>query len=623
MSATYPPPSAGPNRVASLAWLAYLAAAWALFWGVAAHSQTEPGPLPAVQWLQQAQLRELGAAANTSVPTPLPDAWNGKNRQGTWVYTTDFTANETGQNWGLYVPRMGNRARIVLNGVLIGQLGSLADDTANYAQRPHFFQLPQALLKVGNNELEMTVQGELARFAGLSTVAVGPYKPVYRLYFWRDLLQTQGSFAIVVLSAILSVFSGALAVTLRNRAFFLFGLACFFCAIRTTYALVIDVSPIDHKVWNWLVDVAFAGYLVCLSLFCMEFVQLHRRWVVAATVALALATLGLVSLHAFWQLAWARQWWTLVMLLYSLSFSVALVLNWWARPSASSRVMGVAGLLAVALGAHDHLQVFYAKGGFGTFALVRYSLLLFLVAMAWTLVDRYRGQYRRETALRDQLQRDLEVRTTQLVAQFAVQAQLVEATAHEQERQRLIHDLHDGIGLQLNTMLHMAESNPNGPTDLLQEVRTTIDHMRMLVDNTQSFDGTLHELFGHVRHRIEDRLKRQGVRLDWRVNLPDSPLAVGAAKAVSFQHLMFELTTNVIKHARATTMSVSAQPGATPGWISLQVADNGIGFDPDTAPTGGGSRTLHKRVAELGGEFALHTGLPQGSRVQFELPPLS
>jgi hypothetical protein len=282
----------------------------------------------------------------------------------------------------------------------------------------------------------------------------------------------------------------------------------------------------------------------------------------------------------------------------------------------------MAGFFAVALGAHDHLQVFYARDGFGTFALTRYSLLLFLVAMAWTLVDRYRGQYRREVALRDQLQLDLEARSTQLVNQFAVHAKLVETAAHEHERQRLINDLHDGIGFQLNTLLHMAESNPHGQADLLQEVRTTIDQMRLLVDNSQSFDGTLHELFGHVRHRIESRLLRVGVQLEWRVNLPDSSAAVDTAKAVSFQHLMFELTTNVIKHARATTMTVSAQPGAVAGGISLRVADNGVGFDPGKAPKGGGSRSTQKRVAELGGKMVTGVNPPSGSLFHIELPPL-
>lgn len=572
-----------------------------------------------VQWISQAQLQEQGADAAPTQTTTLSDAWNPKNRQGTWLYTLHFEGPDSAAPWGLYLPRVGNRVQVVLNGMVVGQLGTLQGDTSDYAQRPSFFPLSGAVLHPGTNVLELTVQGELARYAGLSSVAVGPYKPVHRLFYWRELIQTQGSFAIVVIAAVFAAASVALAVSLQHRAFLLFGLACVFCAVRTTYALAVDVAPLDYRVWAWLVDTAFAGYLVCMSLFCLEVVQFQRRWVVVATIVVTVATLVLVTVYAFWQQAWARQWWTLMMLVYSLSFSVALVINWWRHPSTPSRVLGVAGLLAVGLGAHDHIQVFYTRDGYGTFALTRYSLLLFMVAMAWVLVDRYQGQHLREQALRDQLKRDLEARTAELVAQFAVQAKLIAATAHEHERQRLVHDLHDGIGLQLNTLLCMAEKTP-GQSQWLQEVRTAIDQMRLLVDNSQSFEGTLLELFGHVRHRIDSRLQRLGLRLEWAMNVPDTPGPVNPTKAVALQHLMFELTTNVIKHAQARTMWVSLHPSEREGWLDLHVADDGTGFDPLTAPQGGGSRSLQNRAAELEGTLAVDPGLPGGCRCRLSFP---
>ena len=94
--------------------------------------------------------------------------------------------------------------------------------------------------------------------------------------------------------------------------------------------------------------------------------------------------------------------------------------------------------------------------------------------------------------------------------------------AHAKERERLVHDLHDGIGLQLNTLLYMAEDRTDTRSDMLQEVRTAIEQMRLLVDSSQRFEGSFPELLGQVRHRIESRLSRLGIQLQWHVHVPQT-----------------------------------------------------------------------------------------------------
>jgi signal transduction histidine kinase len=295
--------------------------------------------------------------------------------------------------------------------------------------------------------------------------------------------------------------------------------------------------------------------------------------------------------------------------------------NWWKNPSTPARVLGATSLLAVSLGIRDYVLVYFTRDGFSMFTLARYSVVLYIVAMVWVLLDRYLGQYRREQAIRHQLAQELQATTSELKAQFDLQRAMIATAAHEKERERLVHDLHDGIGLQLNTLLAMAEQSPDPSHHMLHEVRTTIDQMRMLVDNSQSFEGTFLELMGHIRHRIESRLQRAGVRLVWQVAIADTPHQVLPEKAIAVQHLMFELTTNVIKHAQATTMTVQLTTSGGASLVRLTVQDNGIGLpDSQAVAMGAGSRSIRRRVADLQGQMRRESTAGGGTVYVVELP---
>lgn len=596
-----------------------------VFHGVSAYANRgSDAASDGVQWLSKASRRHVDEPLNLAREVTLSDAWHKSNREGTWVYQVAFEGSNTLEPWGLYLPRIGNRASLTLNGGLVGQLGAMTADTSDYSRRPQYFSLPPDLLRPAGNTLELTVQGEKNRYAGVSLMAVGPAKAVHSLYFWRELVQSQGAFIVVVVSVLFALPSGALAIGMRDRVFALFALGSLFGAISTAYSIVID-PPFDHRWWFWITSTAYAGYLICLGLFCLEVVRIRRNWVSWATVALGVLTAVLVPLHAFGSIGWARQLWHNVMLVYSFSLCCVLVVNAWRNPTLPARILGTTAVLAVSLGLYDHVTVFYAADGYASLTLARYSLPLFLFAMTWVLVNRYLSQYWREQAIKQQMADDLLARTTQLKVQFEAQRQLIEASAHEQERQRLIHDLHDGLGLQLNTLLAMVEQSPGHASDMQNEVRTAIDQMRMLVDNSESFEGSFAELMGHIRHRIGSRLQRAGIGLAWHSHFPVHDDRVLAGKATALQHLMFELTTNVIKHAKASTMTVRIEQPEGQATLQLTVEDDGVGLgSPSAEPgTGLGVRSIRKRVADLEGQMEVTTGSAGGMAYVFRFPALS
>jgi two-component system sensor histidine kinase KdpD len=84
----------------------------------------------------------------------------------------------------------------------------------------------------------------------------------------------------------------------------------------------------------------------------------------------------------------------------------------------------------------------------------------------------------------------------------------------------------------------------------------------------------LEELVGPALARLEDRLADREVRLDLPADLPLIPV-----DPVLFEHLLFNLVENALKHAPgAGPIEVSARAGE--GWVQVEVADRGPGLPP-------------------------------------------
>lgn len=569
-------------------------------------------PALQVQRLDRAQLSAVPPAGTHRTEVQLPDSWNKANRQGTWEYALAFTlpALPT-ETWGLYVPRVGNRFSIQLNGHTVAQLGRNQGAANDFAQKPHYFFLPPDYLRAGGNQLVLQVEGDLARYAGLSTVWVGPTEDVHGRFVLREAMQTWGSFSVILVAIVFGLISAGLAYTTRDKVFAIFAAACAFCALRTSYAVVTEL-PFHYSYWHLWINACYAGYLFCLAWFCIRLLQIQRKWLPWLTYGFMLLTLILVPWFAFKHHAIARQMWLLAMIVYALCICALVLHAWYAQRTSAARVMGWAALATIALSVYDHVVIFYTSDGYGAMSVARYSLLVFLVAMGWVLVDRGAQQVHAERNFRKQLALELANRTQELSEQFKQQELLITQAVQHEEQKRLMQDLHDSMGLQLNALLVMAEKGGFSQSDMTSEVRTTIEQMRMLVDGAQTFDGEFGELLGHIRYRIESRLRRCDIALQWHADFASLQPQLSDTAGKALQRLIFELSTNVIKHAKATLVRMHIAPlEGQPRMLQIEFSDNGTGLVASENLYGIGTTTMRLRLSELNAT-ATQVSTPQG-----------
>jgi signal transduction histidine kinase len=75
--------------------------------------------------------------------------------------------------------------------------------------------------------------------------------------------------------------------------------------------------------------------------------------------------------------------------------------------------------------------------------------------------------------------------------------------------------------------------------------------------------------------------------------------------------------TNVVKHAHASAARVSI--GVSDGKITIEVQDDGVGFDPDAQTSGFGLAGMRERAYLAGGTLELEATEP-GTLVRARLP---
>lgn len=192
--------------------------------------------------------------------------------------------------------------------------------------------------------------------------------------------------------------------------------------------------------------------------------------------------------------------------------------------------------------------------------------------------------------------------------------------ATEKERNRLLREMHDGLGAQLTTALYATRNEQASIDEVANYLQLALEDLRIMMDSMQAFDGDVATLLGQLRYRLERRIQQAGLELTWKVDdLPNFP-AMTPQDALNLQRIVQETLVNTIKHAKASKVSLVAKMKA-PNCLKIQVTDNGCGFDDQQDGfTGRGLSNLHYRAVELNAGLTINTQPSKGCCVALLIP---
>jgi signal transduction histidine kinase len=533
----------------------------------------------------------------------LPDRWrvNWPGVTGDFWYRVSFDAPQPGaEPWMVYIPRMREGGDLFVNGRLIATVRE--PGTGEYVRwmRPHAFLIPPGELHEGRNVVHVRVYvGGEEKVMG--TLTVGPESAVRPLYESRFFLTFTLAQIISALTITVALF--VIGVWIKRRMeldYLLFGLACLFWGLHTANYVIEQVPTEWWLVWRVLRYASTGGFAASITLFYLRFAGFRSRGMTRALAAywvsgpLALA-LGGPEWHPF-----IDRFYQAGLLLMGCAMLAAAAYAAWRQRTPIAWALLICSLLGMGGSVHDYLlsQGLWVDPE-GPYLLYFASVAL-LAAVGAQLVDRFvRSLSAVEAAGRER--------------ERAVSA----------ERQRIMQDMHDGLGTQLLSSIAAVERGALDREGMAQVLREAVDDMRLAIDTLSPGREGLLEALGNLRYRLEPRFRAAGISLSFvRRDLPDR-LDVAAEHGLQILRVLQESLTNVLKHTRAREVRVTLALENAPPRFVLEVADDGGGFDPGAAGPGRGVSGMRRRAQQIGAALDISSDA-HGAHValSYPLPPL-
>jgi PAS domain S-box-containing protein len=205
--------------------------------------------------------------------------------------------------------------------------------------------------------------------------------------------------------------------------------------------------------------------------------------------------------------------------------------------------------------------------------------------------------------------------------------------AQEDERRRIARDLHDQIGQTLTAVKMNLHT--------IQRLCVTPETAPRIEDNIDAVDEALRlvrDLSVDLRPPLLDDLglatalcwyvdrysQRVGVATEIQIDLPNQNERFSRELETACFRIAQEALTNVVRHARATLVSLRLTRNDTV--LEMEVKDDGVGFDPAALRRRAaraatlGLLGMQERAHAAGGEVEIRSTIAKGTTILFTVP---
>lgn len=198
----------------------------------------------------------------------------------------------------------------------------------------------------------------------------------------------------------------------------------------------------------------------------------------------------------------------------------------------------------------------------------------------------------------------------------------------EQERCRIGHDLHDGLGQYLSGIALKAKCLQQTLSEVLPSEAAAVDELITLIKIANTRARALAKGLDPGNVEADDlvlALSRLATECEQIFSIqcncafPSQPVPIENGKAKHLYMIAQEAINNAVKHGKAS--NVNLELAAQNGTLRLLIRDDGSGFDPSCDPDAGlGLRIMKYRARSIGGNLNIRSQPGKGTQIECVLP---
>lgn len=555
-------------------------------------------------------------------PTPniyrmVDTRWRMGDFHGLWARHRFDRASLGKGPLALYTVSTRTQFAIYVNGTeIFRNFGAEGDDKLSW-YRPYLAPIPQTALRSGMNEI--MVRAVSRESVGVGRIVIGPHVSIENNYLWQFFWRITAPMVTSTFMLILGGFAFLLWLVRRQEIELLYLPVSTTLWFLRNYQYFAEDVPFHLAIFSALTVAATLLAIVFTFAFFVTFYKIPRAEMMIG--GLVGFTLPYTFIHWYFSLSNFLIYIPTLMIVCVIIYFI--VRNLMIERSWENVSWLLLMVLMLGFGVYD---AFLASSGHAwkgsDFYLSLFNGFFYSLAFLITFGSRAVRAFSALGSANATLELRIAETREELAASESARQILVVGSAIAGERERLMQEMHDGIGSNLITALAIARQQKQ-PASTIKTLNRALSDLKITVDSLEPIEGDLVALIGNLRHRMARDLSDAGIKCKWEAEPCQSLPWLDATNALHVLRIFQETIGNVLTHSGASELRIGCRETERNGalGISAYVADNGCGFASDTSDAPGkGLSNIQSRAASLHGSLECLSDVGTGTVVTLWLP---
>lgn len=248
-------------------------------------------------------------------------------------------------------------------------------------------------------------------------------------------------------------------------------------------------------------------------------------------------------------------------------------------------------------------------------AFIIISVILMLVLVVFITVIIYRYQEKQNIYFKDIEALKTSHQNSLLQSQLEIQ---------EQTFQNISREIHDNIGQKLT--LAKLQLNTINFADTDKTIKQVNDSVNIISEAIIDLSDLSHSMSSEIilNNGLIKALEFEVVQLEksgkYKINFSatGNTIFMDANTELVLFRIVQEALNNIVKHAGASEIDIHLHYNSI--FLTMEINDNGRGFDAELPQTGTGLQNIKKRTAMLKGNLSIISTPNMGTEIKIEIP---
>lgn len=558
-----------------------------------------------------------------SIAVMLPDMNTAsmlKVREGWYsIPIPDSLPLSFGDKLSIYVPILSTNIEVFINEHWLGNGGRINHSASKNTHHPLMFNMNSKQLYEQNNKLFIHIKGGIPEWTYLGEIYIGNEDVISPVFHKQEILKVDVIIAVTVGLFITGILTFIFGVLRREETYYFWYSGAEILWAIHDLKLFIKEPMVNAPLWETISILAIGWSFLGFVFFIHRYVgEYNKKWDKRLLQIGCVLSAPFIYQNIDWLTFYGYKVW-LVFILMSGGYLFYYMFTMFKKTKDKNvLLMLMTGGVMLSFGVHDLLAVNAIIPPSSPY-LLHFSAILIIFVITSMLLRRFVESLRIVENYNDELRGEVSRKEKQLHLEYMKIQKLQEEQVINKERERIMRDIHDGMGGQLVVTMASIDNPETTRKEIKNNVQIAIQDLRMVIDSFDAGYQDIAMILGMVRGRLEPLLKKSNIELIWKVD--DSPEGMekfGPQRTLHTMRIIQEAVTNVIKHSHATRITVTAytpKKSISSCSYSIIVEDNGSGFQKPMG-LGKGVGNMKTRANEMGAKLVIDSTIEKGTAVK-------